>query len=106
MERVTIFCKGRGSDGQEVLENSIRVVVQVSHPYASKPGDVLVEVNCRFNTGSHKQRCKASHPDLDKVGDGVLCPYSFDFPFVRENNPNWMIPKELIDIITEESGVL
>lgn len=35
-------------------------------------------VKCKYNTGGHGQRCKASHPDTDKVGEGIICPYSFD----------------------------
>lgn len=41
-------------------------------------------VKCPYNTGGHGQRCKASHPEVDKVGDGVLCPYALDIPYYAD----------------------
>jgi len=52
-------------------------------------------VNCIHNTGGHGDRCKASHPDKDKFGKRIWCPYSFDFPYVLESNQDWQAPEEL-----------
>ena len=32
-----------------------------------------VSVECPYNTGGHGQRCMASHPGYEKLGDGVPC---------------------------------
>lgn len=97
---VEINCRGRGPNGQEVPDVSIKVTIELSKPYNKKPNDILVEPkDCPFLTGGHRERCKASHPDQDKVGDGVSCPYSFDYPYVSENNTDWKIPDELVKIM-------
>ena len=99
---IEIMCVGRGSDGRGVLEKPINVVIKLSRPYLKKPNDIeVVPKNCPFFTGGHRQRCKASHPDSDKVGTGVACPYSFDWPYVLENNTDWKVPTELVDIMEE-----
>ena len=74
-----IECKGRNRFGKEVLDNPVKVEVTISQ----RPGSNMISslVKCTYNTGSHGQRCKASHPDVDKVGKGVGCPYSFDIPY-------------------------
>lgn len=97
-----IMCNGRGPNGEGVLEKPINVVIELSRPYLRKPNDIeVVPKDCPFLTGGHCQRCKASHPDKDKVGTGVLCPYSFNWPYVLENNLDWKIPTELISIMEE-----
>jgi len=82
-----IECKGRDGKGKEVLPKPVNVTV---HIYKS-PGSssITTQVNCPYNTGSHGQRCKASHPDKDKVGDGVICPYSFDIPYALEKGTRY-----------------
>jgi hypothetical protein len=71
-----IRCRGRKAPGVEVLKRPVNVKLEVR-----QRGDgVLLSVRCKHNTGSHGQRCKASHPNVDKVGEGVLCPYSLDIP--------------------------
>ena len=74
-----IQCRGRDEQGKEVLKEPIDVKVKI---YKS-PGISMIcsdVSSCQYNTGGHGQRCKASHPDKDKVGDGVNCPYAVDLP--------------------------
>ena len=78
-----IECKGRNDVGEEVLNNAINVEVNIG----KRPGSSTISsyVECEYNTGGHGQRCKASHSEKDKVGEGVVCPYSFDIPYALEN---------------------
>ena len=80
----TVFCKGRGFNQEEVLSEAVEVIVTVGQ-YASKT-DLMLDVTCPYNTGSHGQRCKASHPDVDKVDDGVACCFSIDLPYASDNH--------------------
>ncbi|MEK6854931.1 MAG: hypothetical protein AABX73_01795 [Nanoarchaeota archaeon] len=77
-----IQCKGRDANGLEVLTEPVNVNVKIH----KSPGSNTISSNveCPYNTGGHGQRCKASHPDVDKVGEGVGCPYSFDIPYALE----------------------
>ena len=79
-----IKCKGRNEIGDEVLNNSTKVEIEIH----KRPGSNTISsyVNCPYNTGGHGQRCKASHPHVDKVGEGVICPYSFDIPYALETS--------------------
>ena len=79
-----IQCKGRNSKGLEVLQEPVNVEVKI---YKS-PGSNIISniVRCFYNTGSHGERCKASHPTVDKVGEGIICPYSFDIPYALEKS--------------------
>ena len=77
-----VECKGRNKTGDEVLATPVSVKVEV---YKSRGSNlILSDVECPYNTGGHGQRCKASHPEVDKVGEGVGCPYSFDIPYAIE----------------------
>ncbi len=79
-----ILCKGRDENGNEVLNEAQRVFVRV-YQNDSVRTMISSEVDCPYNTGGHGQRCKASHPKgVDKVGDGVNCPYAFDIPYALE----------------------
>ena len=84
-QRFPIRCKGRDENGNDVLEKAVNVVILVRKSPSSDT--ISTEVRCPYNTGGHGQRCKASHPRSDKVGDGVGCPYSLDIPYALEN-PN------------------
>jgi len=77
-----VECKGRNEAGDEVLATPVSVEVEISR----RPGSNMISsnVNCPYNTGGHGQRCRASHPKTDKVGEGVGCPYSFDIPYALE----------------------
>ncbi|MDP3639786.1 MAG: hypothetical protein Q8R53_01110 [Nanoarchaeota archaeon] len=79
-----VECKGRNKVGDEVLDHSVSVKVQIYE--SPKSNMISSNVECPHNTGGHGQRCKASHPEVDKVGDGkgVRCPYSFDIPYAFE----------------------
>lgn len=77
-----IQCKGRDSLGREILKEPLDVTVKIYN----LPGSDTISSNvkCLYNTGGHGQRCKASHPEVDKAGEGVGCPYSFDIPYALE----------------------
>jgi hypothetical protein len=78
-----IKCGGRNKKGSEVLTEPIEVSIKV---YKSpNSNDLSSIIDCPYNTGGHGQRCKASHPKgVDKIGEGVICPYSFDIPYALE----------------------
>jgi hypothetical protein len=70
-----IKCRGRNEQYKEVLEKPVPVKVIISqHP---KSDNIGINVECRFNTGSHGQRCKASGSNK------VNCPYSCDLPLPK-----------------------
>jgi hypothetical protein len=77
-----IKCSGRDVHGKEVLTKPVEVKVKVYKNFRSNT--ISGMVNCPYNVGGHGQRCKASHPDVDKVGEGIGCPYSFDIPSALE----------------------
>lgn len=75
-------CKGRNVARQEVLTDPIQVKLIICGFEDKKT--IAIHVECPHNVGSHGQRCKASHPGQDKVGDGVSCPYSLDLPYAMD----------------------
>lgn len=75
-----IECRGRNEIGDKVLANPVDVKVKISKGTGSNM--LSSYVYCPYNTGGRGQRCKASHPDVDKVGEGIVCPYCFDVPYV------------------------
>jgi hypothetical protein len=77
-----IECKGRDDLGAVVLATPVPAKVVISQRVGSNMISSIVK--CPYNTGAHGERCKASHPDSDKEGAGVLCPYSFDIPYALE----------------------
>jgi hypothetical protein len=79
-----IECKGRNNVGDEVLDTPVGVKIEIH----KSPGSSMISSNveCLYNAGGHGQRCKASHPEVDKVKEGVGCPYSFDIPYAFETN--------------------
>jgi hypothetical protein len=97
-KRVELTCKGRGFKSEEVLRDGVLVTIRLSKRLNSETISVGPE-NCLYNTGGHGQRCKAAHPDQDKVGDGVLCAFSFDYPYVLEFKPDWQPPEMLVNAI-------
>ena len=73
-----IPCKGIDSLGKEFLEEPVIATVTV---FQSAETMISSLVDCPYNTGGHGDRCKASHPEIDKIGkEGIGCPYSFDIP--------------------------
>ena len=73
-----VECRGRNPLGREVLAQPVEVKVRV---YKS-PGcnSITSAVDCPYNTGGHGQRCRASHPGVEKLGEGVFCAYIFAVP--------------------------
>ena len=70
-------CEGRDGSGKKVLQEPIAVKIEVHKSPDSRMISSLVD--CPHNVGAHGQRCKASHPNQDKVGYGINCRYSFDY---------------------------
>ncbi|MBR9705816.1 hypothetical protein GOV14_02155 [Candidatus Pacearchaeota archaeon] len=88
MAEFKVKCKGRDEQRNEVLEEAVKVTVNVT---PSGESILSSSVECQYNTGSHGQRCKASHPEVDKQGKGIICPYSIDIPYAIDlyiNNKN------------------
>jgi len=78
-----IECMGRNREGNVALIQPVNAVVNIHQRAGSNM--ISSTVKCPYNTGGHGQRCRASHPEhTEKVGDGVICPYSFDIPFALE----------------------
>ena len=98
-QKFPIECSGRDSTGSFVLKEPVNVTVEI---YKIPGSDIISSnVDCPYNTGGHGERCKASHPDVDKVGEGIRCPYSFDLPYalgfcevdvIEEVKINWVTP--------------
>ena len=70
----SVLCHGRDTEGQEVLAHPVDVRVKIRLLEDGKT--IAVGVECVHNTGGHGERCKASHPGQDKVGEGIRCPYA------------------------------
>ena len=79
-----IKCKGRDAEKKEVLTKSVGVKVKIDQANGDEK-NISLSVKCKYNTGGHGQRCKASHPYVDKVGEGIICPYSVDIPYAFDN---------------------
>jgi hypothetical protein len=76
-----IQCRGRDSVRKEVLTEAVQVEICVSKSAGNNTSISLSVRKCPFNTGGHGQRCKASHPAVDKVGEGIFCAYAVDIPY-------------------------
>ncbi len=88
----SVECKGRDINGNDFFSDGIRVDVTIS----KSPGSSTISSNvtCPYNTGAHGQRCKASHPKIEKIlfekgmdpawNEDIICPYSFDIPYALE----------------------
>jgi hypothetical protein len=94
---VTVLCRGCGADDSFALSTPVEVLVKLE-----KYGALIMSApdNCPHNAGKLGQRCKASHPDQEKVGDGVLCRFSFDYPDACQS-AHWQVPPEVKDAISE-----
>lgn len=85
-QKFPIRCRGQDLLGNDVLKHPVEVTLTIYQRYGDERG-ISSRVNyCPYNTGGHGQRCKASHPEIDKliVSGKVLdafCPYSFDLPY-------------------------
>lgn len=79
-----VECNGRDRKGGGVLTTPVQVRVTVSR--SSGTNVLESQVECPYNAGGHGQRCKASHPEQDKVGEGIACAYAFTIPHVIDEN--------------------
>lgn len=101
---VTISCYGRGPGDAPALSVPVEVAVEIRKFFGSRLVSVAPHA-CPHNTGGHGQRCKASYPSgVDKVDDGISCPYSFDYPYVKEERFDWTPPREIAAALEEVSG--
>jgi hypothetical protein len=80
-----IECFGRGKGREEVLKTPVHVKVKIYQVIGDEKNISSQVLECPHNTGSHGQRCKASHPYVDKIDEGITCPYSFDIPFAIDS---------------------
>lgn len=78
-----IQCLGRNASRKKVLSEPVAVKVWV-HQSLGDEKNISLSVECPYNTGGHNDRCKASHPNVDKVGKGVGCPYCVDIPYALD----------------------
>lgn len=92
IKTVKVKCHGRTLIGEPALIESVEATVMLGR--AADSGLCSCNVACPYNTGGHGQRCKASHPWTDKDGEGVACPFSFDYPYVLASI-GWKVPEEL-----------
>ena len=107
---INIQCFGQNCNGLGTLDKPVEASVKCYQP----PGvtdSFFTMVACKYNTGGHGQRCKSSHPaGADKIGDGVLCPYAFDYPHVIEfferTGKTWQMPSEIERAITVGENAL
>ena len=79
----SIKCLGRRAPGKPALRVPVDVRVRVSDGGGSS---ISLNVECVHNAGGHGQRCTASHLGQEKVGDGVLCPFSIDVPYYHDGD--------------------
>lgn len=96
---VKMKCLGRGYDDEPVLREAVEVLILVNRSPGCESVSVLPQL-CRYNTGGHGQRCKATHPYEDKAGKDILCPFSFDYPYAL-GSPGWKVPPELKEVLGE-----
>ena len=89
-------CHGRNAFGDRAL--TLPEQAELTQRCGMETG-FSASVDCPHNTGGHGQRCKASHPDVDKVGQGVGCPYSFDYPYVLTFDRSWKPPEEIAEAV-------
>jgi hypothetical protein len=96
-KRVKLMCCGRTMVGEAALSEPVEVEVVL---FRSPDTNMCCShVNgCPHNTGGHGQRCKASHPLVDKEGAGVLCPFAFDYPYVLASL-GWKMPDEVQEAV-------
>ena len=82
---VRVQCLGVDANNNSPLEQVAHAVVYIGKPPGKHTFAVSVK-SCPYNTGNNGQYCKASHSDVDKIGEGVNCPYKFDLPYVDEDD--------------------
>lgn len=71
-----ISCRGKDASGADANAWPTDVKLTISQDGSRW---IAMNVECEYNTGGHGERCRASHPEgVDKVGDGVPCPFSRD----------------------------
>ena len=101
---VEIRCRGIDKDGVVALQDAILVRIRLIKSPGARSGLISVgPEGCPHNTGDHGQRCKASHPTMNKISDedDVFCPFSFDLPFARESAKGFTVPRKLRAAVAE-----
>lgn len=81
---VPFMCSGRNHLRETVLTTPVSAKVAINLRN-DESLTISFNVDCPFNTGGHSQRCKAAHPDQDKFGVEIFCPYTLDIPHVVDN---------------------
>ena len=74
-------CFGRNTGGKNALQTAVSFDLIMTRPEGDSQSISVSAENCPYITGSDKQRCKASYaPGIDKVGAGIICPYTLNIP--------------------------
>jgi len=102
IKRVEVACHGCSRDCSRLLNESVNVVIKITIT-KSRSGDGWIWTdpdNCPHNYGGHRDWCSASHPGERREGDDrIMCKFSFDYPYILENIPDWQPPAELKEIM-------
>jgi len=79
---IPMTCFGRNSEGKNALSTAVNFNLVITRPPEDSQCVSISAESCPHNTGSGKQRCKASYaPGIDKIGEGIICPYTLDIPY-------------------------
>jgi len=80
-QKFAITCFGRNSEGKNVLSDAVSFDLIITQQPEDRQSISISAENCPHITGSDKQRCKASYaPGIDKIGAGIICPYTLSIP--------------------------
>ncbi|MDO8571582.1 MAG: hypothetical protein Q7R79_02800 [bacterium] len=46
-----------------------------------------------------------AHPDIDKHKDSILCPFSFDYPYILTSTPGWQAPDQFMESLPQLKNI-
>lgn len=95
---VRVVCRGRTWTGEPALAEPVEANVRLGRDMGWSMPACCCYVSCPHNTGGNGQGCGASHPSSDKEGEGVLCPFAFDYPYALKSI-GWKMPEELREAV-------
>ena len=76
-----VLCRGRDHRDKPVFGASDAIPVTVSVRQSPDSNIISTSVTCPHNVGGHGHRCKAAHPEADKIIQmEATCCYSIDLP--------------------------
>ncbi len=98
---VLLSCRGRDLEGKEVLSTPTGVVADLRDlPSGSQ---IASRVSCRLSIGipDHCAALRTTHENWRPFDPLPRCPFSFDFPYAAERDPNWKPPKQVREALSE-----